>query len=71
VTDSRHEGPSSPLHVKIGAVVSVLAGVGVLAVEIPRFRSGASIEIWLWGAIALFAIGLGLFELISPRLRRR
>jgi len=54
-----------PLLVKLVAAVSVLAGIGVLAIEIPRFRSGASIEIWLWGLIGLGAIAFGAFELVA------
>ncbi len=62
------EGPQKPTpswFAKGGAVLSILAGLGVLVVEVQRFRSGAGIEIWLWGIIALFAIALGVYELVA------
>lgn len=56
-----------PILVKVMAAVGVLAGLGVLAIEIQRFREGRSIEIWLWGLIGLFAALLGLWELFGPK----
>ena len=53
--------------VKAVAVVAILAGLGVLAIEIRRFRSGESTEIWLWGIIALLAIVFGGYELFAPK----
>ena len=58
---------SSPLVTKIVAVVAILAGGGVLVIEVQRFLSGASVEIWLWGVIALLAVVLGAWELIASR----
>jgi len=58
---------NKPIVTKIVAVVSILAGLGVLALELRRFLSGASVEIWLWGLIALMAIVLGVWELVAGK----
>jgi hypothetical protein len=52
---------------KLVAVVAICAGLGVLAIEIRRFRSGESTEIWLWGLIALGGIVFGGYELFAPK----
>jgi hypothetical protein len=56
-----------PSLVKLVAVVSVLAGGAVLVIEIQRFRTGASVDIWLWGVVALGAIAFGGYELFAPK----
>jgi len=50
-------------------VRTILAGVGVLVIEIQRYRAGVSFEIWLWGLIALGAIVFGAYELFAPGAR--
>jgi hypothetical protein len=55
--------------VKVVAVIGILAGVGVLVIEIQRYRAGVSFEIWLWGLIALGAIVFGAYELFAPGAR--
>jgi len=62
---------SSPLLTKVVAALAIVAGLGVLFIEVQRFRSGASVEIWLWGAIALLAVGFGVWELVEGRLKRK
>jgi hypothetical protein len=60
----------TPRLVKVVAAVSVLAGAAVLVIEVGRFRAGTSIEIWLWGLVALGAIAFGAYELFAPSARR-
>lgn len=55
------------LAVKGVAVVAILAGIGVLVIEIDRFRSGQGIEIWLWGVVAVAAIVFGVYELVAGK----
>lgn len=56
---------SGPLLTKVVAIVAIVAGLAVLAIEVTRFRSGESVEIWLWGSVAAVAVVLGVWELAA------
>lgn len=56
--------------VRAVAVVSILAGLGVLAIEIRRLRSGEGFEIGFWSLIAVLAVIFGVYELIAARRAR-
>ena len=58
---------SNPLVTKFVAVVAILAGLGVLVIEVERFRSGQSVDIWLWGVVAALAVVLGAWELAAGK----
>ncbi|MGC4113948.1 MAG: hypothetical protein QM765_04680 [Myxococcales bacterium] len=49
------------------AVLAIVAGLAVLAIEVPRAISGASTEIRIWGPIGLLAVVLGVWELVAKK----
>ena len=56
---------SGPVLTKVVAALAVVAGLAVLVIEVVRFRSGVSTEIWVWGPIGLLAVVLGVWELVT------
>lgn len=60
-----------PLLTKVVAVVAVLAGLGVLGIEVARAAAGTSTEVWVWGPIGLLAVVLGVWELVAGRKKAR
>jgi len=56
-----------PKLTKAVAVLAVVAGLAVLAIEAARLASGTSTEIWIWGPIGLLALVLGVWELVAGR----
>jgi hypothetical protein len=56
---------------KAVAAVAILAGLAVLVIEVQRFVSGASTEIWVWGGIAVLAVVLGVWELVAGLMKKQ
>ena len=52
---------------KIGAVVAIVAGASVLAVDIHRSVTTGSFDLWVWGPIGLLAVVFGGYELFFAK----
>jgi hypothetical protein len=50
---------------KVLACISIAAGAAVLVMEVRRLILSQSWEIWIWGAVAVMAIVLGVYELFA------
>ena len=54
-----------PILPRLLGAVSLLAGAGLLVLEIRRFRAAGGREIWFWGFVGAMAVVLGLWELLA------